>query len=52
MVKCWALEPEDRPTFTQVRSNIDDLLQTAAGYLELKMVLVPPKDEESMDDSG
>lgn len=52
MVKCWALNPEDRPTFIQLRTDMDELLQTAAGYLELKMVLLPPKDEDNTDESG
>ena len=52
MVKCWALNPEDRPSFKQLRESMDELLQTAAGYLELKMVLLSPKNDESTDESG
>ena len=51
IMKCWTLEPEDRPTFKELSSDIDELLQTAAGYLELNMVLLPPKDEENSIDS-
>ena len=50
MVKCWALDPEDRPTFEKLSANLGKLLHTAAGYLELGMVLLPPEDNE--DESG
>ena len=50
MVKCWALSPEDRPTFEKLSATLGNLLQTTAGYLELGMVLLPTEDNE--DDSG
>ena len=49
MVKCWALDPENRPTFEKLSATLGKLLLTAAGYLELNMVLLPPEDCE--DDS-
>ena len=51
MVKCWTLNPEDRPTFRELISDVDKLLQRAAGYLELNMVLLPPTDDEDTIDS-
>ena len=39
MKKCWALNPRDRPTFIELRCIIERILQKAAGYLELNMVL-------------
>ena len=52
MVQCWTLDPENRPTFKQLSTSIDKLLQTASGYLELNMVLLPPKDDENAVDFG
>ena len=49
MMKCWALNSEDRPTFKQLTSDIDKELQRAAGYLELNMVLLPPTNDEESD---
>lgn len=51
MVKCWTLNPDDRPTFSELISDVDKQLQKAAGYLELNMVLLPPTDEEYTFDS-
>ena len=41
MKKCWALNPEDRPGFEKLSSTLGKLIETAAGYLELSMVLLP-----------
>ncbi len=49
MMKCWALNSEDRPTFKKLNSDIDKELQRAAGYLELNMVLLPPTNDEESD---
>ena len=51
MVKCWTLNPEDRPSFRELISDIDKMLQRAAGYLELNMALLPPTDDEDTFDS-
>ena len=51
MMKCWALSPDDRPTFKELISDIDKDLQRAAGYLELNMVLLPPTNDEDTIDS-
>ena len=51
MKKCWALNPRDRPTFKELRCIIEQILQKAAGYLELNMVLsVSP--ESTVTNSG
>ena len=42
MVRCWALNPEDRPTFKQLNTTMDELLQTAEGYAEFNMSLQQP----------
>ena len=48
MVKCWALDPNDRPNFEKLATSMGKLLQAAAGYLELNMVLLPEtKDEDT-----
>ena len=46
MVKCWAIDPNNRPTFEKLSSTLSNLLQIAAGYLELSMVLLPSKSDE------
>ena len=48
MVKCWVLKAKDRPTFKELRSTIDRLLHSAAGYLELNMVLVPHNEDSDI----
>ena len=50
IVKCWALDPEDRPTFEKLSTTLGKLLQIAGGYMELSMVLLPPEDSE--DEQG
>ena len=46
MVKCWALDPNDRPSFEKLSSTLGKLLQVASGYLELNMVLLPSQEDE------
>ena len=46
MVKSWALDPDDRPTFEKLSSTLDRLLQLLAGYLELGMQLQPQQQDE------
>ena len=46
MVKSWALDPNDRPTFEKLSSTLDQLLQLLAGYLELGMQLPPQHQDE------
>ena len=35
MLKCWDSDPEDRPSFTKIGSNISKDLQTMEGYLDM-----------------
>ena len=46
MVKCWALDPNDRPSFEKLSSTLGKLLQVASGYLELNMVLLTSQGDE------
>ena len=46
MVKCWALDPNDRPSFEKLSSTLGKLLHVASGYLELNMVLLPSQGDE------
>ena len=39
MQKCWRADPAERPTFSELASSLDRLLQSVAGYLELSMTL-------------
>ena len=35
MVKCWSIEPEDRPTFKELRSNTSNFIEKMADYLDM-----------------
>ena len=39
MRKCWRADPAERPTFSELVSTLDRLLQFVAGYMELSMTL-------------
>ena len=52
MVRCWALDPEDRPTFKELNTTMDELLQTAQGYAEFKMTLIQPREITEVGDPG
>ena len=49
MLKCWDSDPEDRPTFTKIRSNISKVLQIMSGYLDMS-VADTPKVPPTMDE--
>ena len=49
MLKCWDSDPEDRPTFTKICSNISKVLQIMSGYLDMSVAdtpKVPPTLDE------
>ena len=35
MKKCWEMEPEKRPTFSELYANITKYIERIAGYLDL-----------------
>ncbi|XP_019856980.1 PREDICTED: fibroblast growth factor receptor 4-like isoform X2 [Amphimedon queenslandica] len=37
MLKCWERDPNERPTFAQVVTDIDTLLSNSVGYLDLTL---------------
>ena len=39
MLKCWLGNPEDRPTFSELASTMEDMLCTVSDYVELEMDL-------------
>ena len=39
MRKCWRADPAERPTFSELASTLERLLQSVAGYRELSMTL-------------
>ena len=49
MLKCWGSDPEDRPTFTKMGSNISKVLQIMSGYHDTSAAdtcKVPPTRDE------
>ena len=38
MQQCWHGDPDQRPTFSQLRVQIDTVVTTMAGYLEISMI--------------
>ena len=46
MQSCWESEPEDRPQFCELVSTISNVLESAAGYLELAMSLQQDDEPE------
>ena len=34
MKQCWLADPHDRPTFSELQSQISSALTTMAGYME------------------
>ena len=51
-MKCWALDPEDRPDFNQLEGKVGKLLKLIADYMELTMELLPTEEGEGLSDSG
>ena len=51
-MKCWTLDPEDRPDFNQLEGKVGKLLKLVADYMELTMELLPTEDSEGLSDSG
>ena len=49
MLKCWDSDPDDRPTFTKIGSNISKVLQIMSGYLDMSAAdtskVLPTLDE-------
>ena len=48
VVKCWALNPEDRPDFNQLEGKVGRLLKFIADYMELSMELLPTEESEEL----
>ena len=46
VMKCWTLNPEDRPDFKQLESKVGKLLSQVADYMELTMELLPAEESE------
>ena len=46
MCQCWHVDPDQRPTFSELASFVDQLLGSVAEYTELRMVLPEPSDNE------
>ena len=39
LFKCWKASPDDRPRFEVLSTSFGSLLDSAAGYMEINMVL-------------
>ena len=46
MQQCWHGNPDDRPTFSQLQSQLGAILSAMTGYLELLDITVADDKEE------
>lgn len=46
MKKCWDIDPKKRPTFLEIASEVDHIMEVSAGYLQLSSI--PMKEGELM----
>ena len=51
MTSCWNLDSHQRPTFENLQRDVSDILEVAAGYMELSHSLEWMKEEEPEDNS-
>ena len=51
MTSCWELDSYQRPKFANLQCDMSDLLEAAAGYMELSCSLNWKKGEELEDTS-
>ena len=51
MTSCWDLDSHQRPKFAYLQCDVSDLLEAAAGYMELSCSLNWKKGEELDDKS-
>ena len=51
MTSCWNLDSHQRPTFENLQRDVSDILEAAAGYMELSHSLDWMKEEEPEDKS-
>ena len=52
MTSCWNLDSHQRPKFANLQCDVSDLLEAAAGYMELSRSLNWKKEEELEDKSS
>ena len=46
MTSCWDLDSRQRPKFENLQCDVSELLEAAAGYMELPLSLNWKKEEE------
>ena len=51
MTSCWDLDSHQRPKFANLQCDVSELLEAAAGYMELSCPLNWKKGEELEDNS-
>lgn len=52
MRRCWNWKPQQRPTFTEIVSELEDILSSTTNEEYLDLINVPYFDEASSDHSG
>lgn len=50
MKECWNIDPKKRPTFLEIASEVDHIMEVSAGYLELSTI--PKKEGETMEEQN
>ena len=52
MQQCWRTQPEDRPTFTEIHTELKKLVQgdlTESGHIENNSIIQPnPIDDDNL----
>ena len=51
MTSCWNLDSHQRPKFANLQCDVSDILEAAAGYMELSCSLIWKKEEGLEDKS-
>ncbi len=46
MTRCWYEDSEERPSFDELAAELEKVLSTMVGYVELNMELVAITEEE------
>ena len=52
MTTCWYEDSDERPSFDELAAELEKVLSTMVGYVELNMELVPITEDEHSKQSS